>query len=85
MIVVALQGEHGLVAPLVDILVYVLDGLDGSIEFHVDVGLKEPKEDAIAWNIPLVIHLHLPVSLSDLNHVASLSGHPSPVQRVPVL
>ena len=49
------------------------------------MGLKEPGEDGIAWNIPLVIHLHLPVSLSDLDHVASLSGRLSPVLRVPVL
>ena len=45
------------------------------------MGLKEPGEDGIAWNIPLVIRLHLPVSLSDLDHVAYLSGRPSPVQR----
>ena len=49
------------------------------------MGLKEPGEDGIAWNIPLVIHLHLPVSLSDLNHVASLSGSLSLVLWVPVL
>ena len=84
-IIVAFQGEHGLVAPLVDILVYVLDGIDGGTEFNVDVGLKEPGEDGTAWNIPLVIHLHLAVSLPDLDHVASLSGRPSPVQWVPLL
>ena len=84
-IVVALQGEHGMVAHLIDILVYILDGLDGGTEFHIDVGGKEPGEDRIVWNVPLVVHFHLPVSLSDLDHVASLSGRPSPVQRLPVL
>ena len=45
------------------------------------MGFKKPGEDGIAWNIPLVIHLHLTVSLSDLDHVAYLSGRPAPVQR----
>ena len=53
-IVVALQGEHGLVAPLVDILEYVLDGLGGGTEFHVDVGVKDPGEERIVWNDPLL-------------------------------
>ena len=84
-IVVVLQGEHSLLAPLVVMLEYVLDGLDGGTEFHVDVGIKDPGEERIVRNDPLVVHFHIPVSLSDLDHVASLSRRPSPVQQVPVL
>ena len=84
-IVVVVQGEHGLVAPLVDILEYVLDGLDRDAEFHVDVGIKDPGEERIVRNDPLVVHFHLPVSLSDLDCVAFLSRRLSPVQRVLVL
>ena len=85
MIIVALQGEHSLVAPHLDILEYVLDGLDGGTEFHVDVCIKVRGEERILRKDPLVVHFHLPVSLSDVDRVASLSGCPSPVQWVPVL